>query len=469
MRHKVVLYNPRAVFHTMPLGLLAVGSRLDPNRYDVKIIDGRLERDPIAAALAALDGALCLGIGVLTGAPIRDALLLSRAVKQRYPTMPVVWGGWHPSLFPEQCLNEASVDAVVIAQGENTFADVVERFAGGATLDGVAGCAFRRGQDVAIERPRPLDDINEFPAHDYRLIEVERYFALKRWRQLDYISSQGCRFRCTFCADPYVYKRGWTGLEPARIAEEVQRWWKQYAVHDLNFQDETFFTSPARVDAIADEFLRRGVKLTWTATMRADQGSRLDDAPLAKCKRAGLRRVMVGVEAGSQPMLDWMKKDIKLSQVFDSAQKCLRHGIAILFNFIVAFPDESTDSLKQTLNVAKALRALSPDFEVAVFYYKPYPGNDIAEMLLRQGYQFPRTLEDWAAFDYVGSSSPWTTREQYELVERFKFYQRIAWSRPTALRAPLQALARWRCARDTYAFPIEKVIFERMRQPVRLS
>src|SRR5438094_7736119 len=231
MRHKVVLYNPRAVFHTMPLGLLAVGSRLDPNRYNVKILDGRLERDPIAATLAALDGALCLGIGVLTGAPIRDALLLSRAVKQRYPTMPVVWGGWQPSLFPEQCLHEASVDAVVIAQGENTFADVVERFAGGATLDGVAGCAYRRGQDVAIERPRLLGDINEFPAHDYRLIEVERYFALKRWRQLDYISSQGCRFRCTFCADPYVYKRGWTGLEPARIAEEVQRWWKQYAVH----------------------------------------------------------------------------------------------------------------------------------------------------------------------------------------------------------------------------------------------
>ena len=82
-----------------------------------------------------------------------------------------------------------------------------------------------------------------------------------------------------------------------------------------------------------------------------------------------------------------------------------RHGIAILFNFIVAFPDESTDSLKQTLNVAKALRALSPDFEVAVFYYKPYPGNDIAEMLLRQGYQFPRTLEDWAAFLRAARSS----------------------------------------------------------------
>src|SRR5438105_560176 len=112
-RPKVVLYNPRAVFWTMPLGLIAVGSALDPAEYDVRIIDGRLEQDPTKALAAELDGALCLGIGVLTGSPIRDALNVSRGVKEAYPNLPVVWGGWHPSQFPVDTLAEPSVDAAV--------------------------------------------------------------------------------------------------------------------------------------------------------------------------------------------------------------------------------------------------------------------------------------------------------------------------------------------------------------------
>src|SRR3712207_2929354 len=98
-RRKVVLYNPKAVFWTMPLALVAVGSALDPARYEVKIIDGRLEADPLQAVLREAEGALCLGLTVLTGEPLRDALEVSRRVKSAYPNLTVVWGGWHPSLF----------------------------------------------------------------------------------------------------------------------------------------------------------------------------------------------------------------------------------------------------------------------------------------------------------------------------------------------------------------------------------
>ena len=107
MRLKIVLYNPRAVFFTMPLALLAVGSELDPEKYEVVIIDGRLEADPRAAVLAQLEGALCFGVTVLTGAPIADAIGMSRAVKAARPELPVVWGGWHPSMFARECLEEA--------------------------------------------------------------------------------------------------------------------------------------------------------------------------------------------------------------------------------------------------------------------------------------------------------------------------------------------------------------------------
>lgn len=456
-RQRIVLYNPQAVFFTMPLALIAVGSHLDPRRYDVRIVDGRLERDPVSAVLDAADGALALGVSVLTGAPIRDALQVSRAVKGRRPDLPVIWGGWHPSLFPAETAAEASVDAVVTGQGEAAFAELVDRLAAGEP------------PGPRVSPARPLADVNAFAPHNYDLVDVERYFACKGARQLDYVSSQGCRFRCTFCADPSVYGRGWSGLEPARVGSELERLRRRFGVTDVAFQDETFFTSGTRVAAIAGELLRRGIGVTWTATMRADQGVRLDEAVFGVCRRAGLRRVMIGVESGSPALLRWMKKDITLEQVFGCADRCRRHGIAALFNLIVGFPGEPRESVTQTLDVAKRLRAMSPDFEIAIFYYKPYPGSEMAEALARCGHGCPAGLEAWADFDYVERPSPWLDRSTRRLVERFKFYQRVGWSRPAPLRAPIQALARWRCAHDRYAFPVEKLVAERLRPAVRLA
>ena len=120
-RPRVVLYNPRAVFYTMPLALVAIASALDRRQVDVVIIDGRLENDPLRAVVAASKGALCVGMSVLTGAPIHDALAVSRAVKAAEPGCPIVWGGWHPSLFADQCLGEPAVDVVVTGQGEDAF------------------------------------------------------------------------------------------------------------------------------------------------------------------------------------------------------------------------------------------------------------------------------------------------------------------------------------------------------------
>ncbi len=451
---KVVLYNPRAVFYTMPLALVALASALDRSKVDVVIIDGRLEADPVRAVAAAAKGALCVGVTVLTGAPIHDALAVSRAVKAVEPACPVVWGGWHPSLFADECLAEPSVDLVVTGQGEDAFRDVIARL-----ID---------GERVRGQVSRPMQDLNTFPAHDYSLIPVERYFALKRARQIDYISSQGCRFRCAFCADPAVFARGWTGLSPERIGDEVEHLHRRHRMADLAFQDETFFTHAPRVDALAEQFLRRYLPITWTATLRADQACRLGDDLFAKTVRSGLRRVMVGVESGSQEMLDRLQKDMKLDQVRKTAEMCTRHGVGAIFNFIVGFPGESESSMQATLELAKTLRRSNPEFETPIFYYRPYPGNPMAEQSAAQGYVFPRGLEEWADFDYVGGRGPWMTAEQWRTVERFKFYTRHAW-KPGAWRWPLRATSQWRCRHDWYAMPVEKMIVDLIRPPQQVS
>jgi anaerobic magnesium-protoporphyrin IX monomethyl ester cyclase len=470
-RTKVVLYNPRAVFFTMPLALLAIGSELDPDLYEVVIIDGRLDPDAETKVLSHLEGAVCLGVTVLTGAPISDALRMSRAAKQARPELPIVWGGWHPSLFARECLAEPSVDVTVQGQGEETFVEIVHRIADGRSLEGCAGCTVRLADGTICQNPpRPLRPLDMFRAHDYRLIPVERYYELKGKRQLDYISSQGCNFRCAFCSDPFVYGRKWVGQDPSVMVLRLTELWQRYRFDDVNFQDETFFTRRDRVRTMAEQIIESEMKTTWAGTMRADQGVRLPDDVWALCKESGLRRLLVGVESGSDEMLKRIRKDIRIEQVYDTVRKMREHGIAGNFPFIVGFPDESDDSIRATLACAKRLRAMSPDFETPIFYFKPYPGSEIVTEAVQRGLRLPDTLEEWSEFDFVdGLPGPWVSREKFKLIERFKFFLDLAWKRSSRGERLLQPLARYRCSHDDYRWPLEMLLTQWRRSEPRLS
>lgn len=470
-RYKVVLYNPKAVFYTMPLGLMAIGSYLDAGEYEVVIVDGRLYKDPLPVLFGLLnDNAVVFATSVLTGSPIKDALQVSGAVKQKFPHIPVVWGGWHPSLFPHETLQDENIDVVVRGQGEITFARLLQHFVSQQTLHGIPGIAFKENGHLVMNAERHLANINEFPPFNYQLINVKDYMKLSGRNQIDYISSQGCRFRCAFCADPAMYKRGWHGYSPERIGKELEQLWKQYQFEHVHFQDETFFTSRKRVEGIAREIINRELPITWFATMRADQGVRLPDEVWHLCKLSGLEKIMVGMEAGTQEMLDWMQKDIKVHQLFETAEQCMRYNIAISFSIIVGFPGETEQSIDATLDVAKQLRKMSSNFSVNIFYYKPYPGNKIADELSATGYHFPAGLEEWSNFDYVDSGkSDWISDKKIKEIEAFKFYQHIGYSKPRTSKYLLQQIARWRCENKLYAFPIEKALINYLRPKQKMS
>jgi anaerobic magnesium-protoporphyrin IX monomethyl ester cyclase len=471
MRLKIVLYNPHAVFFTMPLALLAIGSELDREKYEVIIIDGRLEADPEAAVLAHLEGALCFGVTVLTGAPIADAIQMSRAVKQAQPQLPVIWGGWHPSMFARECFEEGAVDVVVRGQGEATFAEIVQRLSAGRSLADCTGCTVRLADGTVQENPaRALQPVEMFRAHDYSLIPVERYFELKGKRQLDFISSQGCNFRCAFCSDPFVYERKWVGLDPVRMALRLRELWERYRFDDLNFQDETFFTRRSRIEAFVAQLLEYNLKFTWAGTMRADQGVRLPPDLWARAAQSGLRRLLVGVESGSDEMLKRIRKDIRIEQVFETAHKMAAHGIAGHFPFIVGFPEESDDSIRATIDVAKRLRAISPQFRTPIFYFKPYPGSEIVREAVARGFRLPGSLKAWSEFDYVdGDPGPWVSREKFKLIERFKFFSELAALSATGGGGLLQRFAEYRCRRDEYRWPVEMLFTRWLMPEQRLS
>jgi len=466
-KKKIVLYNPKAVFYTMPLGLMAIASGLDRDKYEICIIDARLETDAVAQALEELDGALLLGVTVLTGAPIGDALKMLRAAKSRFPDLPTVCGGWHPSLFPVEMLAEPSIDITVQGQGEATFADLVARLDNGEPLDKVNGITFRCNSGIQRNPERPMVPMELFPPIDYSLVPVERYFNLKGRRQVDYISSTGCLFRCAFCADPFVYKRGWQAIGAERLADEIEVLWHRYRFEDLNFQDETFFTYKKRVAEVAEQFLKRDMSFTWAATMRADQCVRLGESTFSLCVKSGMRRVLIGVESGSPAMLKKIRKDTTIEQIVSSAELCARHGVAVIFSFIVGFPGESKSDVMQTVALIKKLRAMSPGFETPIFYYKPYPGSEISSKVSDC---MPQSLDGWAEFDFVqGEAGRWVSAEIYQFMERFKFYNRYAWGTERMARRPLQLLSRWRCERNWFGLPFEKAIVQSLRREVELS
>ena len=223
------------------------------------------------SAVCRTDGALCVGNHRAHRALIRR--FVYHAPWRARPDLPVVWGGWHPSMFARECLLEPAVDITVRGQGEETFAEILTRLVTGQSLLGCAGCTVRLADGTIHENPpRPLAAVEKFRAHDYKLIPIERYFKLKGKRQLDYISSQGCNFRCAFCSDPFVYGRQWVGLEPTRMALRLKELWDQYHFDDVNFQDETFFTKRGRVQALAEKIIESGMEILGLGDHAPDQG-----------------------------------------------------------------------------------------------------------------------------------------------------------------------------------------------------
>ncbi len=158
-------------------------------------------------------------------------------------------------------------------------------------------------------------------------------------------------------------------------------------------------------------------------------------------------------------MLERIKKDITIEQVFETAEKMRATASRVIFPFIVGFPDESDASIDATSTCAKRLRAMSPDFETPIFYFKPYPGSDLVTEAVARGFRLPETLEAWSQFDYVdGMPGPWVSAEKFKLIERFKFFhgacldardrgrRRGSEPRAAALRAKMITAGRSRCS-----------------------
>src|SRR5512139_1719367 len=163
--NKVVFFFPAfsSLEATAPLGILAVATPLLRAGYQVRIIDSTITPGFQDRILKELDGALCLAVSLVTGPMVRETVQIATEAKKLYPSLPVILGGWHPSLLPDQTLAAPYVDVVVKGQGEDAILEVVRHLESGVAPAGIEGVGYKEHGESIFNPPRALKPISELP------------------------------------------------------------------------------------------------------------------------------------------------------------------------------------------------------------------------------------------------------------------------------------------------------------------
>lgn len=467
---KIVLFFPsyRSREAAPPLSLIALAGPLVARGHDVEIVDAAIEPDYVRATVEAARGALCVGISIITGPMIEDTIRVGRALKAAYPDLPIVLGGWHPSILPEQTLEADFVDVVAVKQGEMTMLEVVERLEIGMPLDGVAGTLFKRDGEIVRNAPRLYTPIDELPSRmpGYERIDYDRYERQTGLRWVMYTTSHGCPFNCGYCSNASVYGRRLDTLPVEQVVDEVSTLVNRHGVRYLGIIDDIFFCHTRRSLEMAEAFVRAGLKLRWYIQDRADCVARLTDEEARLYARAGLDRVHFGAESGSDDVLVSIEKKAEAEDALRAVDRCKAGGIRASFGFIFGLPQETERDLQESLQLIDQIYARYERADCYTNIFTPYPGSPIWDEVVGKGFEAPRSFEEWTAFFPQLTVLPWLDGAAHRRLQNIRQYLRIGYpvvkvaemprSRAErATHAALRPLARYRIRHKAYGFPAE--------------
>lgn len=482
-RKKVVFFFPAfsSSEATAPLGILAVATPLLRAGYSVAIVDSTITPDFKRRVLREVEDALCLGISLVTGPMIRETVQVARAVKVWNPEFPVILGGWHPSLLPDQTLQADCVDVVVRGQGEDAMLEIVQRLEAGAPLDDVQGVGFKRNGTLVFTPPRPLRPIVELPPKAYQLADFDAYERIcgRRWAM--YTSSLACPFNCSYCTNAGVYGRNWNALPAEQVVEETFDLATRYCLEMLWVVDDNFLVDIDRAVRIAEGLVRVGARFRWSIQATTNLTARLTEDNLRLLCRAGLHQICQGVDSASPKILKLMNKTFQdFDSIYQSAERCLKAGIRPSFNIIFGYPGEGRKERHETIRFILDVCRRYPGTEFWTNIFTPYPGSPIMQHVRELGIELPKSLEGWSDYFPRYTVLPWLQGKDHARVQTMRDYLRIAFDRePIAHYEPspfLQALqrsislpARWRLEHDFYAFPFELWINRRLKRRMAVA
>lgn len=407
----LVYFHYKDDLHHIPIGLLYIATYLEKNGFSVKInnyiknFDEDLTREEYLELNNDLKDAVCVGFSVLT-TQIQRSLSLSKYLKRKYKSLVIVWGGVHPTLFPEAvCYNE-NVDFVVVNEGENAFIDLVKVLSSNKKdFSNISNLVYKEGKEIKKNPQGELVDFVNSPIPDYDLLDdfIQKYsyyfFQGKKYKFVEVHTGRGCPYRCTFCLNNILFGKTRRSRSIESIIEEINLLKNRYNGTFFKFRDENFFMNKAYLEKFCDVLIDNKMNLKWWTSARSNFFDNVTPELMLKLKKSGCFHLLIGAESGSEKILKQIKKDIVPKQLIRSARICVKYKIVPNYSFMVGFPGENIHDIKATLKLMKRLKRISPYVNITgPHLLRPYPGGELYEELKGKYNDFfkNKTLEQWA-------------------------------------------------------------------------
>ncbi|MFH1762539.1 MAG: radical SAM protein [bacterium] len=393
---KVLLVNPNSYCFRgtlcPPLAVMQVAALTREAGHEVKIIDRNIQSF-FKSKLVRFNPDV-VGVSVFTGPLIKDALYVSRIVKKVYGgKVPVVWGGIHPTILPEQVLENEYIDYII--QGEEfAFVEFLKEFGSNNQYDKIRGLGYKNnnGTVQVNEKQELCKELDTLPPIPWDMVKYMEYFRI----EVVLVTSRGCPFNCKFCYNKKVHDRKWRAMSAERVLEEIHRIEKLTKTRILKFHDDNFAVNEKRLQKILD-----GLSSDYTLylEMRTNRISREILETLKRFKRVWF---FFGIESGSQRLLDHMSKGVNLKDHINAMKLIDEYdNFCVSGNAIVGLPGETPQEFEETVNFVNGLKMTWPNISL----FCPYPGSEYYEEVVRLGkIKFPQKLEQWAEWSFFFSS-----------------------------------------------------------------
>jgi|ETNmetMinimDraft_2_1059921.scaffolds.fasta_scaffold02139_3 radical SAM superfamily enzyme YgiQ (UPF0313 family) len=405
-----------------PHSVLAVAAPLHKEGYKVKVIDQRTSDNWRLQLTEYLEKRpICVGISSMTGTQIHFALEAAKIIRNHSDgKVPIVWGGPHPSILPEQTLKSRYVDVVCIGEGDLTFIDLVRAYQNKGPLNQVEGIVFKNGSNMVSTPARDLIDIEELLPVPWDLIDVNKYIHRDYYikgvnRSLDIgQTSRGCPYQCGFCVSASLRQRKWRAMSAEKALETIIEPVKKFKLEAIWIRDDEFYIDRDRAYKICEGIIASGLKIRWyTSGTRINVFNKAADEEIILMKKSGADTLKFGAESGCNRILDLMQKGIRVEETLKANLKAKRCGIIPAYALMIGFPTETFDEINQTIDLFVRLKKDNPQAQFEVISpFLTFPKTPLYDMSIKMGLEPPTALEGWTdwlidEYDIEGKKMPW--------------------------------------------------------------
>lgn len=474
---KIILVRPNNIYnvnHYPPLGLILIATELEHIGYDVKIFINNNSTTFYSNVIKEAKDSLFIGI-TSTTSEIPDAIKIAKLLKENI-VIPIVWGGWHTTLFPEQMEKSNLVDFAVVGEGESGIIETAHCIENKINRSKIIKNNFINLDNVQFPKYELVQNIESFivkPLND----KFQEYYK-KPLRWLPYESSRGCPFNCSFCINTVTNNRQYRVKSSKKVAFEIVELVKKFHLSHVKIIDDLFFAKLDRVIEIFEEIQKTGIQFTWDAECRVDlfRNRFIDEKILKFLKSVGLVQLTFGIESGSLDSLKRMNKGGMAGPEYaiKAVKMCAAFDIASRGSFVLDIPGDTKKDLFETVKLIRNLRKF-PKFACGVHTFRPYPKSILCEQLINDGlfYQ-PNGLEEWADIKFIKQYTDTSTlrkwQKNWKISSNISFYESLEsgfWLKPhqinnryfRVLNEIFRKIAYVRNKLKFYCFPLDKIIY----------